>query len=150
MNRTINRSKWTLSIAPNSKKIGSYFHSVHATSQFLTVYFLVTSLLLSLVSGAYLADVHISDSSIPTGIWSQVPQGHSIPRHIDLTVSRKVNSTSTSKGDPVVSDEKVVYGYESSITLATDRFHYKLQTSPLIREGAPRRRAMQFSDEKKK
>jgi hypothetical protein len=41
----------------------------------------------------------ISDSNIPTGsnIWSQVPQGCSIPRHIDwlidwLTVSRKVTS----------------------------------------------------------
>jgi hypothetical protein len=40
----------------------------------------------------------ISDRNIPTGsnIWSQVPQGCSIPRHIDrLTVSRKVTSTST-------------------------------------------------------
>jgi hypothetical protein len=40
----------------------------------------------------------ISDSNIPIGsnIWSQVPQGCSIPRHIDwLTVSRKVISTLT-------------------------------------------------------
>jgi hypothetical protein len=39
----------------------------------------------------------ISDSNIPTGsnIWSQVPQGCSIPRHADLlTVSRKVTPTS--------------------------------------------------------
>jgi hypothetical protein len=38
----------------------------------------------------------ISDSNIPTGsnIWSQAPQGCSIPRHSDwLTVSRKVTST---------------------------------------------------------
>jgi hypothetical protein len=40
----------------------------------------------------------ISVSNIPTGnnIWSQVPQGCSIPRHTDwLTVSRKVTSTSS-------------------------------------------------------
>jgi hypothetical protein len=30
------------------------------------------------------------------------------------------------KGNPVVSDETVMYGYESSATLATDRSHYKL------------------------
>jgi hypothetical protein len=43
----------------------------------------------------------ISDSNTPTGsnIWSQVPQGCSIPIHTDrLTVSRKVTSTSTSYG----------------------------------------------------
>jgi hypothetical protein len=38
----------------------------------------------------------ISDSNIPTGSWSQVPQGCSTPRHTHwLTVSRKVTSTST-------------------------------------------------------
>jgi hypothetical protein len=51
--------------------------------------------------------------------------------------------------NPVVSDETVMYGYESSATLTTDRFHYKLQTRPLIREGAPRRRAKQFSGKRK-
>jgi hypothetical protein len=35
------------------------------------------------------------------------------------------------KGNPVVSDETVIYGYESSATQATDRLHYKLQTHPL-------------------
>jgi hypothetical protein len=39
------------------------------------------------------------------------------------------------KGNPVVSGETVIYGYESSATLTTDRLHYKLQTRPLIREG---------------
>jgi hypothetical protein len=39
------------------------------------------------------------------------------------------------KGNPVVSDETVMYGYESSATLTTDRLHYKLQTRPLVREG---------------
>jgi hypothetical protein len=53
------------------------------------------------------------------------------------------------KGNPVVSDETVMYGYESSATLTTDRFHYKLQTRPLVREGAPRRRATQFSGKRK-
>jgi hypothetical protein len=38
-----------------------------------------------------------------------------------------------------------MYGYESSATLTTDRLHYKLQTRPLVREGALRRRAKQFS-----
>jgi hypothetical protein len=38
-----------------------------------------------------------------------------------------------------------MYGYESSATLTTDRLHYKLETRPLVREGAPRRRAKQFS-----
>jgi hypothetical protein len=42
-----------------------------------------------------------------------------------------------------------MYGYESSATLATDRLHYKLQTRPLVREGAPRRRAKQFSGKMK-
>jgi hypothetical protein len=49
------------------------------------------------------------------------------------------------KGNPVVSDETLMYGYESSATLTTDRLHYKLQTRPLLREGAPRRRTKQFS-----
>jgi hypothetical protein len=45
------------------------------------------------------------------------------------------------KGSPVVSEETVMYGYEFSATLTTDRLHYKLQIRPLVREGAPRRRA---------
>jgi hypothetical protein len=49
------------------------------------------------------------------------------------------------EGNPVVSEETVMYGYESSATLATDRLQYKLQTRPLVREGAPRRGAKQFS-----
>jgi hypothetical protein len=32
------------------------------------------------------------------------------------------------KGNPVVSDETVMCGYESSATLTTDRLDYKLQT----------------------
>jgi hypothetical protein len=39
------------------------------------------------------------------------------------------------KGNLVVLDETVMYGYESSATLTTDRLHYKLQTRPLVREG---------------
>jgi hypothetical protein len=39
------------------------------------------------------------------------------------------------KGNSVVSGETVMYGYESSATLTTDRLHYKLQTCPLVREG---------------
>jgi hypothetical protein len=42
------------------------------------------------------------------------------------------------KGNPVVSDATVMYGYESSATLTTDRLRYKLQTRPLITEGAPK------------
>jgi hypothetical protein len=49
------------------------------------------------------------------------------------------------KGNPVVSDETVMFAYESSATLTTDTVHYKLQTRPLVREGAPRRRANNFS-----
>jgi hypothetical protein len=49
------------------------------------------------------------------------------------------------KGNPVVSDEAVMYGNESSATLTTDILHYKLQTRPLVKEGTPRRRAKQFS-----
>jgi hypothetical protein len=48
------------------------------------------------------------------------------------------------KGNPVVSDETVMYG-ESSATLTSDRLHYKLQTRPLVREAAPKLRANQFS-----
>jgi hypothetical protein len=53
------------------------------------------------------------------------------------------------KGNPVVLDETVIYGYESSATLTTDRFHYKLQTRPLVREGAPRLRTMQFPNKRR-
>jgi hypothetical protein len=53
------------------------------------------------------------------------------------------------EGNTVVSDETVMYGYESSATLTTDRLHYKLQIRPLVREGAPRRRAKQFSGKRK-
>jgi hypothetical protein len=42
------------------------------------------------------------------------------------------------KENPVVSDETVMNGYESSATVTTDRLPYKLQTRPLVREGAPR------------
>jgi hypothetical protein len=49
------------------------------------------------------------------------------------------------KGNPVVSDEIVMYGYESSATLTTDRLQYKSQARPLVRDGAPRRRAKQLS-----
>jgi hypothetical protein len=48
------------------------------------------------------------------------------------------------KGNLVVSDETVIYGYESSATLTTGRLHYKLQIRPLVRECAPRRRAKQL------
>jgi hypothetical protein len=37
--------------------------------------------------------------------------------------------------NPVVSGETVMYRYESSATLTTDRLHCKLQTGPLIKEG---------------
>jgi hypothetical protein len=37
---------------------------------------------------------------------------------------------------PVVSDQTVMDGYESSATQTTDRLHYKLQTRPLVREGS--------------
>jgi hypothetical protein len=36
-------------------------------------------------------------------------------------------------------------GYQSSATLTTDRLHYKLQSRLLVREGAPKRWAKQFS-----
>jgi hypothetical protein len=39
------------------------------------------------------------------------------------------------EGNPVVSDKTVMYGYEPSATLTTDRFYYKLQTRPLVRES---------------
>jgi hypothetical protein len=42
-----------------------------------------------------------------------------------------------------------MYGYESSATLTTDRLHYKLQTCPLVREGAPRQIAKQLSGKRK-
>jgi hypothetical protein len=39
---------------------------------------------------------------------------------------------------------------ESSVTLTTDRLHYKLDTSPVVRAGAPIPIANQFSGKKKK
>jgi hypothetical protein len=62
-----------------------------------------------------------------------------------IPVSRKRRR----KGNPVVSDETVMYGYESSATLTTDRLQYKLQTRPLVREGAPRRRVKQLFGKRK-
>jgi hypothetical protein len=53
------------------------------------------------------------------------------------------------KGNPVVSDETVMRGYESSATMIADRLNYKLQTRPLVREGAPRRRAKQLLGKRK-
>jgi hypothetical protein len=53
------------------------------------------------------------------------------------------------KENPVISGETVMYGYESSATLTTDILQYKLETRPLVREGAPRRRAKQFSGKRK-
>jgi hypothetical protein len=58
-----------------------------------------------------------------------------------IPVSRKRRR----KGNPVVSDETVMHGYESSATLTTDRLHYTLETRTLVREGTRRRRAKQFS-----
>jgi hypothetical protein len=52
------------------------------------------------------------------------------------------------KGNLVVSEETVMYGYESSATQTTDRLYYKLHTRPLVREGAPRRRSKQLSGKK--
>jgi hypothetical protein len=63
-----------------------------------------------------------------------------------IPVSRKRRQ----KGNPVVSEEAVMYGYESSATLTIDKLHNKLQTRPLVREGAKRRRAKQFSGKKRK
>jgi hypothetical protein len=42
-----------------------------------------------------------------------------------------------------------MYGYESSATLTTDSLRYKLQTHPLVREGAPRLRTKQLSGKRK-
>jgi hypothetical protein len=42
-----------------------------------------------------------------------------------------------------------MYSYESSATLTTDSLHEKLQTRPLVREGAPRLRAKQLSGKRK-
>jgi hypothetical protein len=53
------------------------------------------------------------------------------------------------KGNSVVSDETVMYGYESSATLTTDILQYKLQTRPLVREGSPKRRTKQLSGKRK-
>jgi hypothetical protein len=36
-------------------------------------------------------------------------------------------------------------GFEGNATLTTDGVYYKIQTRPLVREGAPRRRSKQFS-----
>jgi hypothetical protein len=53
------------------------------------------------------------------------------------------------KVNPVVANETETYGYEPSATLITGRLHYKLQTHPLVREGATRRRAKQFSGKRR-
>jgi hypothetical protein len=52
------------------------------------------------------------------------------------------------KGNPVVWDKTVIYGYESSATLTTDWLHYKLQTCPLIR-GHPKMKSKAIFRQKK-
>jgi hypothetical protein len=52
-----------------------------------------------------------------------------------ITVVRPASRKRRRKGNPVVSGEAVMYGYESSATLTTDRLYYKIQTRPLVREG---------------
>jgi hypothetical protein len=39
------------------------------------------------------------------------------------------------KGNPVLSNETVMYSYESSATLTTDTLYYKLKTRPLVGES---------------
>jgi hypothetical protein len=68
---------------------------------------------------------------------------------VDTSTVIPVSRKRRRKVNPVVSDEIVMYGYESSTTLTTDRWHYKLQSHPLVREGAIRRRAKQFSHKRK-
>jgi hypothetical protein len=63
----------------------------------------------------------------------------------EISASRKRRR----KGNLVVSDEIKMYGNESSVTLTTDRLQYKLQTLPLVREGAEKRRAKRFSGKRK-
>jgi hypothetical protein len=53
------------------------------------------------------------------------------------------------KGNPAVSGETVMYGYESPATLNIDKLHYKLQTRPLVSEDAPRQRSRQFYGKRK-
>jgi hypothetical protein len=42
-----------------------------------------------------------------------------------------------------------MYDYESSMTLTTDRLHYKLQTRPLFREDDSKRREKQLSGKRR-
>jgi hypothetical protein len=63
-----------------------------------------------------------------------------------IPASRK----SRRKGNPVVSDETVMYDYESSATLTTDRLHYKLKTRPFVREGAPDEEQSSFPAKERK
>jgi hypothetical protein len=79
------------------------------------------------------------------GLYLCVPYGSHKDTSTKIPASRKRRR----KGNPVVSDETVIYGYESSVTLATDRLHYKSQIHPLVREGAQRRGAKQFSGKRK-
>jgi hypothetical protein len=59
-----------------------------------------------------------------------------------IPVSRKRRR----KGNPVVSAETVMYDYESSATLTTDRLRYKLQTRPLVRESLSGKRKAKLSN----
>jgi hypothetical protein len=54
------------------------------------------------------------------------------------------------KGNPVVSEETVMYGCESSATLTTNRLHCKLQTRPLVREGAQGEEKSNFPTKERK
>jgi hypothetical protein len=51
-------------------------------------------------------------------------------------------------GNPVVSDETVMYGYDSSATLTTDRLRYKLQTRKP--QGLRAVRRIRYIEKKKK
>jgi hypothetical protein len=53
------------------------------------------------------------------------------------------------KGNPVVSDETVMYGYESSATLTTDRLHYKYRPV-LSSKGRPKTKSKAVFRQKKR
>jgi hypothetical protein len=85
----------------------------------------------------FLGDINIE--TWPSSLEPSLEAGKNTSTVIPASRKRRRN------GNPVVSGEIVMYGYESSTTLITDRLHYKLQTYPLVREGAQRRRAKQLS-----
>jgi hypothetical protein len=124
-------------------KAKKFFFFVEAESSLFCFCKIALESDLSGLSNVFMPSCCSSSQGLGTGIFlfSKIsvisllqPSLFSVWRRVRILASRKRRR----KGNSVVSDETVMYDYESSATLSIDRLHYNLQTRSLVREGAPR------------